>query len=297
MNAGNVVLVVDDDPINLEILEKHLSAAGYLPELAGDGEIAWRMLQESPDKYDTVLLDRMMPNMNGMEVLKLMKADEKLSWIPVIMQTAKAAKSEVLEGLQAGAYYYVTKPFDKATLLAIVKTAVTDHTKYTRLRDLAKRTVGSFSLMKRGEYEFKTIEEADTLATLLAQTCPNPEKIATGLSELLLNAVEHGNLGLTYEEKTEFIDKNILLEELDRRLLLPENNIKRAVVGVERIDGHIIFHIADEGDGFDWDKYLEIDADRAFDNHGRGIAMSRAMSFQRVEYLGKGNELKAYVPI
>lgn len=297
MSARNIILAVDDDPVNLEILGKHLSGAGYLADLAENGTIAWGKLEASADKYDTVLLDRMMPDMDGLEVLKRMKNHEKLSCVPVIMQTAKAARNEVLEGLQAGAYYYVTKPFDKATLLAIVKTAVSDHMKYTRLRDLAGKTVGSFSLMTKGEYRFKTIDEAETLASLLAQTCPDPGKVSTGLSELLLNAVEHGNLGMTYDEKTGFIDNNTLYEELDRRLRLPENMRKRAVVGVERSDGEVVFSIADEGKGFEWKKYLEIDADRAFDSHGRGIAMSRAMSFDHIEYIGKGNAVKAFVRV
>ena len=295
MTMHKNVLVVDDDKTNLEIIIENLEGSGYIPFTAANGEIAWSMLEKEPEKYQAVLLDRMMPEMDGMEVLKRIRANKNMSMIPVIMQTAKATNDEVLEGLQAGAYYYLTKPFSKNQMIAIVKTAVIDNNKMRSLKEDVIKVLGTFSLMLKGRYFFRTLEEADILATNVVKVCPNPEKAVVGLSELLINAVEHGNLGLTYEDKSRLNESNQWLSEIKKRLTLPGYKEKKAILEVERSEDKILFTIMDEGNGFDWDKYMEISPERAFDTHGRGIAMSKAMSFNQIQYIGNGNTVKAEV--
>jgi DNA-binding response OmpR family regulator len=289
------ILVVDDDPGIRTQLEAFLKSAGFSPVMADDGSKAWTLLEKEPEKYSTVLLDRMMPNMDGMEVLRRIKTHEKLRNIPVIMQTAKIAKKEILEGLEAGAHYYLTKPFDKDTVLAIVRTATNDSNKYNSIRNELKQTVGTLSLMSFGHFSFRTNDEATSLATLLAHATPNPEDVVHGLKELLLNAIEHGNLGITYEEKSELIENGKLDAEINFRLTLPEHKGKTATLEFSKTDSEIRFFIKDKGDGFDWEQYMTIKPERAFDNHGRGIAMANQVSFSRIEYKGKGNEVVAVV--
>ena len=289
------VLLVDDDPTYLEIMAEHLEEECYQLDMADDGEKALKLLEGSPEKYDAVLLDRIMPNMGGMEVLAKMKANESLMDVPVIFETAQDAKQEIQEGLEAGAYYYLTKPFEKRTLIAIVKTAVGDRTKNRTLRDNLQKTLGTFSLLQKGVYNLRTLEEADILSTLLAKDCPDPGKVVTGVSELLINAVEHGNLGITYDEKSMLIENGELDAEVEQRLNMPEYSTKVVTLDFEREENEIHFLIKDEGDGFDWGPYLVFDPERAFDTHGRGIAMSNEMSFDSLEYKGKGNEVLATV--
>ena len=124
------LLLVDDSPLNLNILLEFLREKEYSCTTAQSGVQAWTMLEREPDRFHAVLLDRIMPEMDGMEVLHRMKHHTVLSQIPVIMQTAASTHQQTLEGLQAGAYYYLAKPFDKATLQAIVDAAVRDHISY-----------------------------------------------------------------------------------------------------------------------------------------------------------------------
>ena len=126
--ASPVILVVDDEPLNLDIIEEFLTGKGqpYIVERANDGVEAMEKLEADYNRYDVVLLDRMMPRMSGMEVLEKMSAHPELKYIPVILQTAKVSKEDILEGLKAGAYYYLTKPFTSDMLHSIVKTAVKD---------------------------------------------------------------------------------------------------------------------------------------------------------------------------
>jgi len=113
------ILVVDDVPDNVEILRMRLTALGYDVVEAGDGEEALAKVAEDPP--DLVLLDIMMPKIDGLEVVRRMKADKKLAFIPVILVTAKAGPKDVIAGLEAGGDDYLTKPIDHGALIARVR--------------------------------------------------------------------------------------------------------------------------------------------------------------------------------
>lgn len=289
------VLIVEDEPINLEILAETLNDEGYEALTAFSGESAWHALQENADSLDVVLLDRMMPDMDGIEILRRMKSHPALDHTPVIMQTAMTAEEDVAEGLQAGAFYYLTKPINPETLLAIVAVAVADKQHQAELRKEVDQANRSLKHLQQGRFTFRTPEDARDIATSLANVAPDPGRVVLGLSELMLNAVEHGNLGITYAEKSRLIAADQLFEEVQRRLQDPLYGPREAELILERSEGEIRFLIRDQGQGFNWEKYLEISPERAFDTHGRGIAMSRLISFVRMEYRGCGNEVLAVV--
>ncbi|QZA82043.1 response regulator [Deefgea piscis] len=156
----NRILIVDDEPFNLEILSEHLADAGYETVTAEDGEAAWEILQHDKDGFSTILLDRMMPRMDGMQVLAKLKQHPDFLHIPVIMQTAVGAAENVREGLAAGAYYYLIKPFQREMLLAIVAAAVGFHKERKQLEDQITEHAESYRLLVNGEFHFRTLEEA-----------------------------------------------------------------------------------------------------------------------------------------
>ena len=117
--AGKRVLVVDDDRVIQQLLEVNLELEGY--EVAGtasDGREAIAMAAEL--KPDLILLDIMMPKMDGLEVCRHLKADPKLSKIPIVLLSARAQDMDIREGLEIGADAYLTKPFDPVELLDVV---------------------------------------------------------------------------------------------------------------------------------------------------------------------------------
>jgi class 3 adenylate cyclase/CheY-like chemotaxis protein len=113
------ILVVDDVADNVEILRMRLSSLGYEVTTAEDGEQALAKVRE--DLPDLVLLDIMMPKIDGLEVVKQLKADGALPFIPVILVTAKASQKDVIAGFEAGGDDYLTKPIDHGALLARVR--------------------------------------------------------------------------------------------------------------------------------------------------------------------------------
>jgi class 3 adenylate cyclase/ActR/RegA family two-component response regulator len=113
------VLVVDDIPANVELVEALLESQGYEVSLAYNGQEALQKVQE--DDPDLILLDVMMPGMNGFEVCKHIKGNEETRLIPIVLLTALDQVEDKVRGLDAGADDFLTKPFNKAELLARVR--------------------------------------------------------------------------------------------------------------------------------------------------------------------------------
>lgn len=286
------LLIVDDNPINQEIIMEYLDGTGYVFETADDGAQALQKLEARPGYYDVVLLDRMMPGMDGVEVLRKIKTQPLNKLVPVILQTAKSSREDILEGMRAGAFYYLTKPFEEDMLRSVVSTAVQDRLNYRRLQRELNLTTSMLLLMRSAEFVFQKPQQARDIASLLANVFPDPRRAVIGLAELLLNAVEHGNLGITYDEKGRLQQNDAWHQEISDRLARPEYAERFVRVIFHNDPEYVGVTIVDQGDGFDWHKYLEMDPGRAFDTHGRGIAMSRMVSFDSMEYRGKGNEVE-----
>lgn len=291
----STVLAVDDEPLSRRVLASVLGQAGFQVVCAQDGEEAWEHLATDPGRFDAIVLDRRMPRMDGLELLRRIKHTETLAQIPVILQTTLAAHSEVAEGIRAGAYYYIAKPCDGQVLVPIVQAAIRDRMIQRELQRELDHCRHSMALCRSGRFRYRTLEDAWFLANLLSNACPDPARVATGLAELLVNAVEHGNLGIGYHGKSGLTESNTWMAEVKRRLELPENRNKEAEVSFERLQGEIRIVIQDCGEGFDWRRYLELDSARAFDDHGRGIAMARLVSFDRLDYNLRGNIVTAVI--
>lgn len=284
------IMAVDDDEFNLEILVKNLSDAGYQTIGCSDGEEAWKMLEKNPQSVDIVLLDKMMPKMNGIDVIKKMQQHPVLSHIPVILQTGDVGLQEMKEGLEAGAYYYLCKPFDPTIMIALIKAAVRDFVQRNESYLQLKQETTMVDMIAEGTFIFRTIEEAKRLAAALSHNANHPDRVNTALLELMVNAVEHGNLNIGYEGKGKLLSTSDIDVEITRRLALPENKDKIVEVRVKNRDNETEVTICDEGNGFRWDKFIEFDPIRLTELNGRGIATAKLMGAD-VRYIEPGNKV------
>ncbi len=131
------ILIADDNLDNLDIFQARLAAHGYEILRAADGEEALATAKrECPD---LVLLDVMMPKMDGIEVCRHLKADRSLPFIPIILVTAKAHSQDVVAGLEAGGDEYLTKPVDQAALVARVKSMLRIKALHDTVQDQSDR--------------------------------------------------------------------------------------------------------------------------------------------------------------
>jgi DNA-binding response OmpR family regulator len=166
MTQPQRILVVDDNETNRDILEARLTANGYEVLHAGDGEEA--LAAARAHLPDLILLDVMMPKVDGIEVCRQLKADATLPFMPIILVTARADSKDVVDGLEAGADEYLTKPIDQSALVARVKALL-------RLKALHAAKPERAQLRKPGgtdlflSYSREDLPKIEALAALLQQ--------------------------------------------------------------------------------------------------------------------------------
>lgn len=285
------LLLVDSDSHSRDTLVGYFqSETGITFHTVCKPQEAWVVLQDRAERFDLMILDCLMPERGGLDLLHRIKGDQRLAEIPIVLQTPTPPTADQMhDGAAAGAYHYLTVPAQHDAVLSIVHAALTKSSFRNALRRQLRNQPGNPRQLDTCEFSIRTLEEAGELATLIAQACPNADAALFGISELLVNGVEHGNLGLSYEEKSQLALDNCWKSEVDRRSALPDNLGKRVRLSFRREPERITLRIADEGRGFAWRNYLELDPRRACDPNGRGIALARMLSFSSIHYEGCGN--------
>lgn len=161
------ILTVDDVPENLDIVRMRLEAHGYEVVTAADGEEGLAVARAS--RPDLILLDIMMPKRDGISVLKELKQDKSLGFIPVILLTAKADRADIVAGLDAGGDDYLTKPFDQAALVARVRSMLRIKSLHDLVQDqAAELALWNRSLEERVAAQVGEIERMGRLKRFLA---------------------------------------------------------------------------------------------------------------------------------
>ena len=208
MSAAAVILIVDDESQNCRLLEALLAPEGYETRTAASGEDA--LVSIAKDPPDLILLDVMMPGLDGRQVAKALKADPATANIPIIMVTAQSAREARLAGLEAGAEDFLTKPVDRTELWLRVRNLLRlkelgdllEHHRGTLETEVAARTA---ELQEAFEAAHSMIESSlDALvaispeglitdaneATVKATGVPRQELIGTAFSECFIEPEE-----------------------------------------------------------------------------------------------------------
>lgn len=126
-NKSLRIVVAEDDEINLFVLMKIIKDSGHIGIDFPDGHLAWDYLKEHPIEVDMVILDKMMTQMQGLEVVRHMKEHLILRNIPIIMQSGDAHPEKVQEAIDIGIDSYITKPFDESRLVEAINEAAESH--------------------------------------------------------------------------------------------------------------------------------------------------------------------------
>jgi adenylate cyclase len=214
MTEAVTVLVVDDQPANLRLLDAVLSPRGYRVITAESGEAALAVLKDSA--IDLVLLDVVMPGLDGHEVCRLIRADEATAFLPVVMITASGDEGK-LHALVSGADDFVTKPFDQAELLARVASLA----KVKRYQDTIRRQSEELAawnreLEQRVAVQVEELQKASRLRRFLA-----PQ-----VAELIL---ESGDESLLKSHRREIV---VVFCDLRRFTLFAESSEPEEVIEV-----------------------------------------------------------------
>lgn len=199
---GQRILVVDDDKEIVRIVRAYLEKAGYSVLTANDGETALHIIRS--DRPDLVVLDLMMPNRDGWSVARLVRADEALAKIPIVMLTARVETDDKILGLDIGADDYISKPFNPNEVVARVRAVLRrtlDGPNQPRLLQLGSLLldIDRHEVQMNGQPVELTPTEFDLLRTLIE----NPGHAFTRTA-----LIEQG-LGFTYEGLERTLDSHI----------------------------------------------------------------------------------------
>jgi DNA-binding response OmpR family regulator len=293
------ILVIDEEPDQLSFLERALKDSGYTLRAARsieDGRAAIERALEpgGDDDLEAIILDWETPDAEAVELLRWLEALPRSEQLEIIVQSTGSLPEPMRAGLDRGVYVHLAKPYQADRLRGLVGAALASRECRRSLLELTERVKDCFSLLAQGTFELRTPSEAELLAAHIGSACDDPQR-GVGVLELLINGIEHGNLGITYEEKSKLLAERSYAAELERRLALEENRFKRVRATLTRIGDHLQILIADCGPGFDFRRYLVFDQDRFLHPHGRGILLARAAV--EVEYFEPGNQVRVTLPL
>jgi two-component system, sensor histidine kinase and response regulator len=247
----SVILVVDDNPRNLQVISTMLTANGFKVVVASSGQSALKSLEIR--EPDLVLLDIMMPDMNGYEVCGLIKANQQWRDIPVVFLTAKAELSDIIQGFRLGAVDYITKPFRIEEVLARIKNHLDlRHAKIqleqqnSLLQSLNQELESSRKTIQQDARKLKRMnEEKDRLFSIIAHDLRGPIRSFVSLAELFLDDETTMEPLIIRELATGMHQSALSLHELLENLLnwsLMQQ--EKAIVREEELDMKLLFQRA-----------------------------------------------------
>ncbi|MDR9500026.1 MAG: response regulator [Hydrogenovibrio sp.] len=289
------LLLVDDHPQALKLLSRLAEKLGYSYETATDGREALQKVSDrQPGYFSAVITDRMMPNLGGIGLLESLHQLPGYEHLPVIMQTALSDEQSVQEGIEAGAFYYLSKPLNLKVVEQVIAAAVVDFKTHQALLDRLNRLEDAFSLLYEARFQYRTLEEASHLAAVVSRFTRYPTSSVIALYELMVNAVEHGNLGIQYEEKTRLIQSETLQGEIQKRLQTAPYAQRYVTVAVVREEEGVKVVVSDMGEGFDCEPFMSFSPERMMDTHGRGILMASTLGETRLAYSDGGRTVTCH---
>lgn len=291
--TGMKVLVVEDDRPSRDFLVKTLQRQGYDVRSAEDGVVGLEVFKEYLPHL--VFSDIRMPRMDGLELLKNIRRVSADAI--VVMTTAFGSEEYTLQALRLKADDYLQKPLRFKDLMPLLK----KYADVVENRTLESQVLGMV-LYRHVKISFDNRFEligkiADRMMVETGGAIPAAERLGVhlGLVELIANAIEHGNLEISYSEKTECLEKDPRgMEALfSSRLSDPRMSARKVVIEFSMDQEQCRWMITDEGKGFDVSSIPDpTKEENLFALHGRGIMLSR-MKFDKLTYLGAGNQVEA----
>jgi CheY-like chemotaxis protein len=285
------ILVVDSDPVSRMTISSYLEDEGYRVIAEENDQAAWTQLEEHPE-IDVIITDCPAAGGQGEEFLERLKEHKIYRSMPVIMHSATSNPALFYKIIQRGVFYFLSKPFAYEMLATLTHSAINRGRRQRALLKALQYQQVSQSYTRSLVMEYRTLEEADTIAFLLAYLTPDPERMIPGLIELLVNAVEHGNLEIGFELKGRLLKEGRIDQEIQERLRRLPYSARKVRVVYERDDKALSITITDEGEGFDVEWYKNLTEKNLTTPNGRGIAMVIAGEcFDSLEYKENGKQV------
>lgn len=286
------ILIVDDEPSVLEFLVESIRLQGHQAVTARDGCEGLEIFRaEAPD---LVMSDVDMPRMGGLEFLSaIRKLDLE---VIVIVFTGLGNEKIALESMQRDANDFIRKPFHHKDLIPIIE-------KYAGIVESRKKGQETPNLMMSKTFVLEFDNQLKMVPLIVRQilqevgntiSAEHQLGVRIGLTELIVNAIEHGNLGISYEEKQAAMATDMYGFDtlVSARLAKPELAGRRVIVEGWLTKEQWRWKVSDDGEGFDWTSLsTPLSPENLEQPNGRGIFIAQ-LQFDRLEFLGKGNQVQ-----
>ncbi len=270
--AHESVLLVDDENIVSDVISEFLRRAGYPHVCARSGEQALKLYHEH--KPAIIITDICMPGMDGIELLRTIHRDNPDA--RVVVMTGYGDENVAIEALRAGASNFIKKPIKLEEFLFIVQAHERMIRAHRRQRLPAECIIQESKTLRLPTDNNLIYAAAYNVTSALHGLLPRQEidAILLALTEALTNAVEHGNLGIGYEAKSEALQNNSYRRLLREKLRDPE--LARRTITLEFLltPAEVWIRVTDEGSGFDWRNLPDPhDPQNMVREHGRGLSI------------------------
>ncbi len=293
MNPSRKVLLIDDEALVRDELGGLLTDEGYELTTASDGEAGLASFRaEAPDM---VITDVRMPRRDGLSVAMTIR--QEAPTMPITVITGHGNEAMVLQALRAGVTDFIKKPVRLEDLTnALERMEAALRLARAQGADLpASVAVQEQTWVYQLDNDLAAIPLFVDVLLRKADALGHPRtagELSLALRELLINAIEHGNLELTYEEKSHALEVGGLARVIEERRRRPEMARRRTTVGVMRRGTTLSVRISDEGKGFDW-KGLPDPTDPSYllADHGRGVLLAQ-VAVDELTYNERGNEVR-----
>lgn len=289
--SGTTILLVDDEEVVRDELGGILEDLGYRVFRGGDGEEGLALFREhSPDM---VITDVRMPRRDGLSVAMTIR--KEAPHVPVAVITGHGNEAMAIDALRAGVTDFIKKPVRLDDLQAALRrmdaarTLASVRGQSGRIAAVVEESTTWTYVLRNDLNAIPTVVD-HVLHRCCADATPRTTmELSLALRELLLNAMEHGNLGITYAEKSAALEEDTYDALLDQRARRCAERVVR-VTARRRQDG-LRLTVRDEGQGFDWQDLLDpLSPGLELADHGRGILLAR-MAVDDLTYNEAGNEV------
>lgn len=280
--------MVDDQEALRALLAQLLEREGFDPVQAGDGEKAIEVFKSHSPLV--VVSDIMMPKMDGLTLLNEIKRIDRNAI--VILMTGQGNEEMLLKALRGGATNFFKKPFNVRELIEEIRKVVNfrlEAARSTLYSPFLLEETKKFVIPSSDSPYFPVINQ---ITLQLPRLMPEDEilNIKVGIEEMITNALEHGNFGISFDEKNKAIEEGRLAELVEARGR-QSDAVGRKVTIMSRLAPDLFeLTIHDEGAGFDWRKLPAVAPENLLTFNGRGIFLTK-IYFDEVSYNEFGNEV------
>ena len=297
-SASGHLLLISPDGAPQGKLEEQLRRLGFEVTVLQEAPEALTVVQAPVLALDAIVLDwRSGCDKDGAFAEALAEAAVNAQ-VPVLTLAADCRADDIRLAAGAGLEQHLCMPCQLSQLKSALMAMIVRPEPAAERPSAAVNLDDAVDLLENCKFRFRTPQDVEKLVPLLARLFPHPGRAVSGIAELMLNAIEHGNLEIGHELKAYWIARGIYQSELAKRLATPPFSDRWAEVIVNKRDDGVMIVIMDQGCGFCWQNLVRNEpapAEAAADPNGRGIAIARDVSFDRLRFNHQGNQVTAFV--